>query len=909
MKKIAFFVLSIFFSTTSFSQIIADHTVVDKYDDIPQYYIDQVKKMWLVYAGESHSKAVRTGLELLESINPKYQVNIAESGTPESYTNSHLRASRATWGNLTSSTGWIYSYGEEDWFTSSTAINRTKAGITYCNTHSLEIAAMGFGWCWDPEINTTDEFNMYLNATEEYITHCTNNSYSSKIFFTTGPVDGYTRLIGYSKYLGYELIRAHVSNGNNRILFDYADILCYDDNSEVPNTTSYDGHVYPIITTTNLLPDQTGHISNAGALRLAKAMWWMLARIAGWDGGTSTVPVTSINVTGAGGVTTITQDNGTLALTATVTPANATNKTVTWSIINGTGQATISSTGVVTAVSNGTVTARATANDGSGVYGQLVITISDQVIPVTGISVTGAGGSSAISSDGGQLQLTATVTPSNATNNTVTWSIINGTGQATISSNGVVTAVSNGTVTARATANDGSGVYGQLVITISDQVIPVTGITVSGASGATTITQDNGTLALTATVTPANATNKSVTWSIINGTGQATINSSGLVTAVADGTVTARATANDGSGVYGQLLITISGQTVLVAKMYVAAAKGEPVISTPKGTLQLSVMVQPDNATNKTVTWSVINVTGEATINSSGLVTAIADGTVVARATANDGSGIFADITISIINQIVLVTGITVTGEGGLTTITTDDGTLQLLASIVPSNASNKSVTWSMVKGNGHASLSEEGVLTAKTNGKVVVRATSNDGSKVYGEIEITITNQIVSVSSIKVKVKKKASNTTTVNGELALAAEIFPEDASEKRVSWSVINGTGTAVISEDGILRGVTPGEVIVVATSLDGSGVAGELSITINLVESIKIRQTRNEVIIQVPEYLLPAKASLHSLYGSHIQSKVIDSTECIFNISELFPGIYVVSVYNSVVQDAAKIMIAY
>jgi hypothetical protein len=123
------------------------------------------------------------------------------------------------------------------------------------------------------------------------------------------------------------------------------------------------------------------------------------------------------------------------------------------------------------------------------------------------------------------------------------------------------------------------------------------------------------------------------------------------------------------------------------------------------------------------------------------------------------------------------------------------------------------------------------------------------------------------------------------------------------------VINGTGTAVISEDGILRGVTPGEVIVVATSLDGSGVAGELSITINLVESIKIRQTRNEVIIQVPEYLLPAKASLHSLYGSHIQSKVIDSTECIFNISELFPGIYVVSVYNSVVQDAAKIMIAY
>ena len=77
-------------------------------------------------------------------------------------------------------------------------------------------------------------------------------------------------------------------------------------------------------------------------------------------------------------------------LTATVSPTNATNKTVTWSIINGTGQATISTTGLVTAVASGTVTARATANDGWS-YGTLVITISNQVIPVTGITVTGAG--------------------------------------------------------------------------------------------------------------------------------------------------------------------------------------------------------------------------------------------------------------------------------------------------------------------------------------------------------------------------------------------------------------------------------------------------------------------------------------------------------------------------------------
>jgi len=621
------------------------------------------------------------------------------------------------------------------------------------------------------------------------------------------------------------------------------------------------------------------------------------------------IPVTSITVTGAAGATTITQDNGTLALTAAVLPTNATTRTVTWSIINGTGQATINSSGVVTAVSNGTVTARATANDGSGVYGQLVITISNQVIPVTGITVTGAGGSSTISSDNGQLQLSAAVLPSNATDKTVTWSIINGTGQATINATGLVTAVAGGTVTARATANDGSGVYGQLVITISDQTISVTGITVTGAGGATTISQDNGTLALTATVSPSDATNKSVTWSIINGTGQATINSSGVVTAVSNGTVTARATANDGSGIYGQLIITISGQSVPVTKINVAAAKGEPVISTDNGTLQLSVTITPANATIQTVTWSVINGTGEASVNATGLVTAIANGTVVVRATANDGSGVFGELAISIVNQVVLATGITIAGEGGVTTISTNDGTLKLIATVVPTNATNKSVTWSLFSGNGHADISEDGLLTARSNGQVGVRAMANDGSNIYGQIEITITNQIVSVASIKVKVKTKSSSTATVNGQLELEAEIFPEEATDKDVLWSVENGTGEAIISDDGILTGVAPGEVTVVASSLDGSGVTGELAITINLVESIKIWHNRYEIIIQVPDQIIPAKASLHNLYGSHIETRVIDTTECIFDISGLMPGVYIVSVYNAIVQDAAKIMIPY
>jgi hypothetical protein len=79
-------------------QIIANHTIVDKYSDIPQIYIDEVKKRWLSYAGESHSEAIRTGLLALETAESKYAVSVVESGTPQPYTTANLRASRGTWG-------------------------------------------------------------------------------------------------------------------------------------------------------------------------------------------------------------------------------------------------------------------------------------------------------------------------------------------------------------------------------------------------------------------------------------------------------------------------------------------------------------------------------------------------------------------------------------------------------------------------------------------------------------------------------------------------------------------------------------------------------------------------------------------------------------------------------------------
>lgn len=88
------------------------------------------------------------------------------------------------------------------------------------------------------------------------------------------------------------------------------------------------------------------------------------------------------------------------------------------------------------------------------------------------------------------------------------------------------------------------------------EIVNVTAITVNGNA---TITTPGGTATYTASVTPGNATNKNVTWSVTPGTGNATIDQTGKLTSVADGTVTVVATAADGSGVTGTKQVTLSG--------------------------------------------------------------------------------------------------------------------------------------------------------------------------------------------------------------------------------------------------------------------------------------------------------------------------------------------------------------
>ena len=181
-----------------------------------------------------------------------------------------------------------------------------------------------------------------------------------------------------------------------------------------------------------------------------------------------------------------------------------------------------------------------------------IIEMEPETILATGITLNKS--SLTLTSAGQTSTLVATVTPSNATNKSVTWTSSN-TSVATVSSTGVVTAKANGTTNITAKTADGTNLTAQCTVTVD---IKATSITLN--QSALSFTAANQTATLVATVTPSTAANKNVTWTSSN-TNVVTVDNNGLVTAVAAGSATITATTNDGTNLSASCEVTVSIST------------------------------------------------------------------------------------------------------------------------------------------------------------------------------------------------------------------------------------------------------------------------------------------------------------------------------------------------------------
>ena len=271
-------------------------------------------------------------------------------------------------------------------------------------------------------------------------------------------------------------------------------------------------------------------------------------------------------------------------------------------------------------------------------------------------------------------------------------------------------------------------------------VIPVTSVTLNKTKES--LLKGN-TTTLVATVNPSNATNKGVTWSSSNSS-VAKVDQNGKVTAVGKGTATITVTTKDGAK-KATCIITVTEESKpsIVPVQSVTLNKAKE--SLLKGnTITLVATINPSNATNKGVTWSSSN-SSVAKVDQNGKVTAVGKGTATITVTTKDGAK-KATCTIIVTEEskpvVIPVTSVALnkTKESLLESKTTT-----LTATINPSNATNKGVTWSS-SNKSVATVDQSGKVTAVGKGTATITVTTKDGSK-KATCTITVTELVTNTA------------------------------------------------------------------------------------------------------------------------------------------------------------------
>ena len=411
-----------------------------------------------------------------------------------------------------------------------------------------------------------------------------------------------------------------------------------------------------------------------------------------------------------------------------------------------------------------------------------------------------------------QITLVATVLPENATDKSITWASTN-PAIAEVDQQGNVTAKSVGTVTITATTTDGGKVAG-CEVTVAPGIVAIQSVAIEPSS----ISMKVGETALfSIIVTPSNADVFStrliisgdsgvLKWGDMDGTQKS-------IVALSQGSAAVTVTLT-GDG--GERLSATCNVTVIEDPSYIPVdylVFEEPSIEMIIGdTRSLSVTIFPDDATNQTVTWSSSN-NNVVTVNESGMLTAVSAGKASITAMA-DGKSNSINVTVS--DGIVPVESISLDEYDILLR---KGASQKLTATVLPDNATNKTLTWSS-DDTGVAKVDALGRVTGVDAGTTWIRASAGNEE----------TSCRVTVIAIPERIDLNATELTMTKGErFTLVGKVFPANANDTNVYYYADNSYVVMVGERTGEVYANKLGTGVVTAKNLS-SGITATCTVTV-------------------------------------------------------------------------------
>lgn len=484
-------------------------------------------------------------------------------------------------------------------------------------------------------------------------------------------------------------------------------------------------------------------------------------------------------------------------LTATVWPADATNKNVTWESSKPL-IATVDNDGNVAAVSRGYSIITATTEDGGYTAGSIVYV--DPAVRAQGVLLN----KEYLYLEPGQTEsLLYAVTPEGAICKQVTWESSN-QALASVSKTGEVLARNPGTAAIIVTTVDGK-FDKHCIVHVDEPSIPVTEVSLNKKALNLTAGQIE---ILIATIKPDYATGKHLIWSSDNES-VASVSVTGEVRAHAAGN--AKITVSTVESVSGSLTdycdVSVAPAAVPVTGVTLDKTAVSLLIG---GKSTLTATVLPSNATAKHVTWSS-STPSIASVSITGEVRALSLGLARITATTVDGSyTAYCDVEV----EAVPVARVTLNKLA----LSLKVGQAEtLIATVLPDDATNKHVTWSS-SDPSTASVGITGNVQAHRAGLAVITVTTQDGN-LTATCDVQVSPSDIPVTGVTLN---KNALTLAVGAKETLIATVLPAQATGKNVSWSSSNES-VASVGVTGEVRALIPGTARITVTTADGGFTA--------------------------------------------------------------------------------------
>ena len=285
-----------------------------------------------------------------------------------------------------------------------------------------------------------------------------------------------------------------------------------------------------------------------------------------------------------------------------------------------------------------------------------------------------------------------------------------------------------------------------------------------------------------------------------------------------------------------------------VAKFYLATQKVEEIQAEDIEVLigdetNVEYTVLPEDAYDKSVTFESTDDT-IATVDEEGKVVAVGIGTTTIKITATDVGEVVKEI--NVVVKPVLIDRITLVDQ----TLFLGDS-VELVATIEPENATDKSVTWAS-SDEKIAKVDENGKVTTVGCGTVTITATAVDEGKAVGEAKVVVKPILVGKITLK-------DQSLFVGESAELAATIEPENATNKSVTWTS-SDENVATVDSTGKVTAVAFGKAVITAKAADDGKVIGTATVSVWDKDPTKEELHANNIAINKEYAVRPTKKGL-------------------------------------------------